>query len=133
MPGAKGHCRFDQQRFGPFGDFIGVMAAIDKEPTSRHRGQFALYLGDPIGFRQFRHGKGFRPIGHRQQRQTGLIGCFGEIATDLPQARTVLDLEHANAGGFRDQIFHRQPQRLGRVFSGKGGQGGKGGHGALRG
>ena len=52
VPGAKGHCRLDQQRFAVFGHLVRVMAAVDKEPPRLDRRQLAAHMGDPIGFRQ---------------------------------------------------------------------------------
>jgi hypothetical protein len=50
MASAKGHGGLNQQGLDPCGDLIGIMAAIDKKPSSPHWRQFALYLGHPIGF-----------------------------------------------------------------------------------
>mmetsp|Transcript_5506 Transcript_5506/g.8840 ORF Transcript_5506/g.8840 Transcript_5506/m.8840 type:complete len:201 (+) Transcript_5506:1154-1756(+) len=101
MSGAKGHRRLDQQRMFAIWHFVGIVAAIDEKAPRLDRGQFAAHMGDPIGFGQFRHGKGLGPHRGGEDQQGRLVGAFGEIATHFPQARPVLDLKDADAGGLR--------------------------------
>ena len=131
VSGAKGHRRFDQQGNPARRHLVGVVAAVNEEPPGFHRRQLAAHLGDPVDLWQFRQGKGLRIERHGQQGQGNLVGGFQKIAAHFPQARSVLNLEDADSGRFRRQVFHRLGQGFGGVLPRQGGQRGKGGHGTV--
>ena len=122
----KGHRRLDQQTDLVRWQLIFVMAAIDKEPSSLDRCQFAAHVRNPINLRHLGHDKFTRGMHRRQQRKACLVRFFGEIARHLIEPRSVLDLERANAGWFGDQVFTGRSQTVGLVLGFDGTNGGIG-------
>ena len=104
------------------------MAAVDKEPPGLDRLKLALYMGDPIGFRHFRHDKRLGAINCRHQRKLCIVRLCFEINANLVTPRSVLYLEHANSNGFGQEALHRFGQSIGRVLEIQSGQGGVGRH-----
>ena len=84
VPRAERHRRLNQQRDRAFGDLIGIVTAIDKEPARNDGGQFAFDLGHPIHVGQFGNSEILGLMHRCQQGQTGHIGGLVEIAADLP-------------------------------------------------
>ena len=131
VPGAEGHGGLDQQRLAVFGHLVDVMAAVNEEAARLDGRQLPADMGDPVGLGQFGDGEVLRPHRLGKYRQRCGVRLFLKVATDLPKARAVLDLEHAHAGGFGAQPLHRLAQSIGGVAAFEGGQGGERGHGAV--
>ena len=128
VAGAEGHGGLDAERLGPVRHLVGIMGAVDEEASGLDRGQLAPDMGHPVHLGQFRDGEGLRAMGRRQQRQRDLVGAFGEIDTNLPAVRAVLDLEDAAADGLGGQVLAVLGQGLGGLAALKVRQRGPGRH-----
>jgi len=80
----------------------------------------------------FGDGEGARVMGGGQQRQRDFVRGLDEVASDLPKAGAVFNLEDADACGGRAHRLKRVAQFLGGRFPHEGGQGGECGHGRPR-
>ncbi len=130
MAGAKGHGRLDQERHAILRHPRRVMASVDEEAPRLDRLELALHMRDPVGIGHLRDDEGSRAVGHGHERQGDLVRRFLKIGADLVLARTILDLEDADACRLRFQVLERLGEGLGGVAGGKRGQGGIDGHGA---